>query len=199
MAYDFRLAEEEKQELLRIARATLKEYLISGRVPPGAPHRKCLLAAAGAFVSLHAGDRLRGCIGTLAESQPLYKAIQEMAVAAASRDPRFEPVTSEELALLKIEVSVFGERYQILGPAEVEVGKHGLCISAAGRRGLLLPQVATEHGWGPEAFLERTCEKAGLPRDAWRLPDAFIEVFTAQVFAEKAAAPKVTPPATAAG
>jgi uncharacterized protein len=185
MAYDYALADEEKKELLRIARATLKEYLMSGRVPPGAPHRKSLTAPAAVFVSLHEGDDLRGCIGTTAESQPLFKAVQEMAIAAASRDPRYEPLRLEELNLVTIEISVLGAHATMGSPDEIEIGRHGLQITSGMRRGLLLPKVAVEHGWDARAFLDHTCEKAGLPPGTWGAPGAQVELFPAQVFDEK--------------
>jgi AmmeMemoRadiSam system protein A len=197
MAYAYTLADDEKRELLRIARATLKEYLVSGRIPPGAPHRASMCAPAGVFVSLHGpaaegstapGD-LRGCVGQVAETAPLYKAIQEMTIAAASRDPRFKPVATEELPRLTIEISVLGERRRVRSPDEVQIGRDGLSISAFGRRGLLLPKVAEEHGWSGEIFLAKVCEKAGLPPEAWRDPEAVVEAFSAQVFDEKAHPP----------
>jgi AmmeMemoRadiSam system protein A len=184
MTYSFLLDDHEKRELLRIARASLKEFMNTGRIPPGAPHRKSMTDPAGVFVSLHTGSELRGCIGTIVEGQPLYKAIQEMAIAAATRDPRFKPIKPEEVAGLTIELSVLGERRVVHGPEEVQIGEHGLCVTAGGRRGLLLPQVAPEHGWDAKAFLERTCEKAGLPTDAWKDEAVTVEVFTAQVFDE---------------
>ena len=187
MSYHHQLDDGEKAELLRIARSALKEYLATGRLPPGAPHKKTLLEPAGVFVSLHAGDKLRGCIGTITASLPLYKAIMEMTMAAASRDPRFEPVSREELTLLTIEVSVLGPRKAITSPAEIELGTHGVCVSSGSRRGLLLPKVAAEEGWDGETFLTRTCEKAGLAADAWRLESTLVEIFSAQVFAEELA------------
>jgi AmmeMemoRadiSam system protein A len=192
MAYAHTLADDEKRELLRIARATLKEYLVSGRIPPGAPHRQSMRDTAGVFVSLHGAppeNKLRGCVGQVNDSLPLYKAIQEMAIAAASRDPRFPAVTTEELATTVIEISVLGERKRISGPDEIEVGKHGLQISVAGRKGLLLPQLARENGWNAATFLARLCEKAGVAEDAWKGEDAVIEAFAAQVFDEKAYPP----------
>src|SRR5678815_2828090 len=140
MAYDHSLSDDEKRELLRIARATLREFLHSGRIPPGKPHKDTLLRMAGAFVTLHKEGDLRGCIGTVVETTPLYKTVQEMAVAAASRDPRFPPVREEELADLVIEISVLGGHQPVSAPADIEIGVHGLTIEHGGRRGLLLPQ-----------------------------------------------------------
>jgi AmmeMemoRadiSam system protein A len=184
MAYDHVLTDDEKRELLRIARATLREFLASGRIPPGKPHKETLLRPAGAFVTLHKGDDLRGCIGTTVEQAPLYKTIQEMAVAAASRDPRFPPVAEDELPDLTIEISVLGGHREVGALADIQIGVHGLAIEHGGRRGLLLPQVATEHGWDAAAFVAHTCHKAGLPGDVWPGGGARLESFTAQVFDE---------------
>jgi hypothetical protein len=189
MAYGYVLADDEKRELLRIARATLKEYLASGRTPPGAPHRQSMREPAGVFVSIRTGDKLRGCVGQVAEAQPLYKAIQEMAIAAASRDPRFQPLAPQELATAIIEVSVLGERRVVKTPDEITIGKDGLQLTYGSRRGLLLPKVAEEHGWDAVTFLGKVCEKAGVAGDVWREPEAVIEAFTAQVFDEKSHPP----------
>jgi AmmeMemoRadiSam system protein A len=185
MPYDYTLTDEEKKELLRIARATLKEFLMSGRMPPGAPHRKSLTAPAGVFVSLHDGDELRGCVGTTQETTPVYKAIQEMAIASASRDPRFKPVRLEELSLLTIEVSVLGARVKMDSIEKLEIGTHGLHITGGIHKGLLLPKVAVEHGWDANTFLDKTCEKAGLPPGGWKAEGTLVEMFPAQVFDEK--------------
>lgn len=185
MSYDHELNDDEKRELLRIARATLREFLRSGRIPPGKPHRASLVAEAGVFVTLHHRGELRGCIGHVEETKPIYKIIQEMAVAAASRDPRFAPLAVDELDDCDIEISVLGSHARVAGPDEVVIGTHGLVIDAAGRRGLLLPQVAVEHGWDAAGFLEHLCRKADLPGDAWRDPAARIERFTAQVFSDQ--------------
>jgi AmmeMemoRadiSam system protein A len=156
-------------------------------MPPGAPHRASLLAPAGTFVTLYttSGERLRGCIGTATETQPLFKAIQEMTIAAASRDPRFDPVRVDEVRELMIEVSVLGERRRIAGPDEIELGRHGLCVSVDGLRGLYLPSVPVEQRWDAPTFLARTCEKAGAPPDAWRLSAATVEVFETQAFNDR--------------
>jgi len=184
MSYQHVLQEDEKRELLRIARATLREYARTGRVPPGKPHRASLLTNAGVFVTLHRGAALRGCVGTLHDDTPLYKAIQDMAIAAATRDTRFAPVTPDELNALAIEISVLGDRRRIHDASELTVGTHGVCLTLGDARGLLLPQVAAEHGWDAAAFLERVCAKANLPDGSWRDPAAVLETFTAQVFDE---------------
>ena len=183
--YAHDLADDEKRELLRIARATLREHSFSGRIPPGKPHREALCAPAGVFVSLYRGADLRGCLGTVEADKPLYRAIQEMAVAAATRDPRFSPVEEDELDGLTIEISVLGGARPVRAPADVTVGDDGLCIEADGRRGLLLPQVAPEDGWDAATLFARTCAKAGLPADAWQRDDAKLIAFRAQVFSDQ--------------
>jgi AmmeMemoRadiSam system protein A len=188
MGYDHLLTDDEKRELLRIARATLREFLASGRMPPGSPHKESLVAPGGAFVSLHHKGGLRGCIGTFADTTPLFRTVQEMAVAAAVRDPRFEPVAPEDLAGVEIEISVLSSLSPVADPTTIQVGRDGIHVSRGRLRGVLLPQVATEHGWDRETFLEQTCRKAGLPEDAWRQPGTLVEVFTAQVFSESSVA-----------
>jgi uncharacterized protein len=189
MSYDFVLGQDEQKELLRIARTTIKEHLLSGRMPPGAPHRKSLIAPAAVFVTLQHGDALRGCIGMTQETTPVFRAVQEMAVAAATRDPRFRPIKLEELATVTIEISVLGARGRITSPEDIVIGKHGLQVTSAtgsrSHRGLLLPKVASEHGWDAETFLAHTCEKAGLPRAWWRDHLDAVETFEAQVFDEQ--------------
>jgi AmmeMemoRadiSam system protein A len=184
VSYPHVLAVDEQRELLRIARATLREHARSGKLPPGKPHRDTLLAPAAVFVTLHRDADLRGCIGTTTADRPIYRAVQEMAVAAATRDPRFPPVTADEIALIEIEISVLGALRAVHGPEEVVIGRDGVVVDGRGHRGLLLPHVAVESGWDAKAFVERTCQKAGLPRDAWREGDLTISVFPTQVFSE---------------
>jgi AmmeMemoRadiSam system protein A len=133
-------------------------------------------------VTLRKGKRLRGCIGYVEALKPLYSTVRECAVAAALQDPRFDPLSPEELPGLRIEISVLSPLEDIQ-PEQVAVGRHGLLISQGLRRGLLLPQVPLEWNWDREHFLEETCMKAGLPPDAWR-EGARIQAFTAQVFEE---------------
>jgi AmmeMemoRadiSam system protein A len=139
--------------------------------------------ASGAFVTLKRHGRLRGCIGTLECRRPLAEEIARVAVSAAQRDPRFTPLTASELDGLDVEVSVLGP-LEAVDPHDVDViviGRHGLVVEHERRRGLLLPQVATEWGWDREMFLSQTCVKAGLPPDSWRL-GAAVYRFTAIVF-----------------
>lgn len=135
-----------------------------------------------AFVTLRHHGRLRGCVGTVRAVKPLYLAVADAAVSAAVRDPRFEPVTAEELPELKMEISLLAPFFPVQ-PEEVKPGVHGLMITQGYHRGLLLPCTAVEHGWSREEFLAETCVKAGLERDAWKR-GALIEAFTAFVFSE---------------
>ncbi len=180
----FSLTFEDQQALLKIARQTLEAYLQTGQrsaLKSNLPH---LQIPVGAFVTLHRRDRLRGCIGHVMSSHPLYETVQEVALAAATEDSRFEPVRKEELSEIEIEISVLSPFEKIKKVEEVEVGKHGLLLTRGHHRGLLLPQVATEQGWDRDTFLTHTCLKAGLPPEAWKDPRTIIEIFSAQVFGE---------------
>jgi AmmeMemoRadiSam system protein A len=182
--YAHTLADDEKRELLRIARATLREHGFSGRIPPGKPHRESLVAPAAVFVSLHQGKQLRGCIGSTEADRPLFRAVQEMAIAAATRDPRFSPLDPDELDQTEIEISVLSGARRVKGPEEIAIGQDGIWIESQGHRGLLLPQVAPEAGWDAATLLARTCQKAGLPDDAWRGDGVTVHAFGAQVFSD---------------
>ena len=177
------LTAEERQALLRVARESIAAHFQRRR--PQLPAATGALAEnRGAFVTLHRRDgELRGCVGMMQSDRPLLDTVARMAVASATEDGRFEPVTEAELGGLKIEISALGPLAPIR-PEQVEVGRHGLLISCAGRRGVLLPQVPVEHGWDREAFLAHTCRKAGLPADTWRKPGVELLGFTAAVFSE---------------
>jgi AmmeMemoRadiSam system protein A len=179
-----RLDDEARNELLKIARGTLDRALLTGQMPEYPVTRPELLEHAGAFVSLHEGEDLRGCIGHISPDRELYKVVQSCAVSAALEDTRFRPVAAEELPLMTIEISVLTPLQPVSAPDEIEVGKHGLYVVRGFRRGLLLPQVATQYGWDRETFLSETCRKAGLPENAWRDRAATIFSFEAQVFSE---------------
>lgn len=174
--------EEEKKLLHDIAREAIVASVKGKKLPELPPVPESLQRRAGAFVSLHRHGALRGCIGYLQSDKPLCKTVQEMARAAAMQDPRFNPLTEDELQDLDIEISVLTPLRPIASIEEIEVGKHGLMIIRGPFSGLLLPQVATQYGWDRKTFLEHTCMKAGLPVDAWKDPDTKIFVFTADVF-----------------
>jgi len=179
------ISEEDRRWLLHAAREAIVAHVNGAKAdlstemsPP-----ESLGRPGAAFVSLHHGGELRGCIGHLEANRPLLRVVCECAVAACSTDPRFPPVSQVELSGLEIELSVLGP-FEPLGSAdELEVGRHGLFVEQHWQRGLLLPQVATEWGWDRETFLAQTCHKAGLPRDAWKR-DAKVWRFEAEVFAE---------------
>lgn len=139
----------------------------------------------GVFVTLHKSGQLRGCMGMLDAEMPLGEAVRHAAVCAATQDPRFRPVTPDELPDLKIEVSILSDAVPMRDLADLQLGRHGVLIRRHGRRGLFLPQVAVEHHLDKEAFLSRCCaEKAGLPPDAWRDPNTEVLLFTTEVFSE---------------
>jgi len=173
----------QRKELLGIARRALDGYLGAGKIPPEEGVRGKLAAHGAAFVTLTKNGRLRGCIGYTEAVAPLFKVVQECAVAAATEDPRFPPVSPNELPALRFEISVLTPLVPIR-PEEVEVGRHGLMVAQGGMRGLLLPQVPVEWGWDRETFLDQTCVKAGLSPSAWR-HGATLRAFTAEVFGEQ--------------
>ena len=177
------LTEADQQLLLQIARNAVQAYLEDRsprlpEVPPG-PLSECH----GVFVTLHNGDKLRGCIGNIHAVGPVYRTAAECAIAAAVGDPRFMPLTREELSEIEFEISVLSPLRRVANIQEIEIGKHGLYITKRNARGLLLPQVAAMYDWNREMFLQETCKKAGLHGDDWK--DATIEIFTAVVFSEK--------------
>jgi AmmeMemoRadiSam system protein A len=177
------LSERGRSVLLGIGRRAIECRLDGAAFEPSVREPE-LLQPLGAFVTLKtAQGALRGCIGHLSPEVPLARTVARVAVAAALEDPRFGPVTRDELDALRLEVSVLSE-HEPIAPEAVEVGRHGLMIRCHGKSGLLLPQVAPEHGLDREAFLAAVCRKAGLPRDAWRDPECVLRGFTADVFGE---------------
>lgn len=181
----FELTDDEKVELLRIARRTIREHLVGGspssidekRLPPN------LLIPAGAFVTLKERGQLRGCIGNFTSDKALYKVVVAMAIAAATEDYRFSPVKLPELDGLDIELSVLTPMRKIKSIDEIEMGKHGIYIKKGGRSGTFLPQVANETHWSKEEFLGHCArDKAFIGWDGWK--DADIYIYEALVFGE---------------
>lgn len=179
----YQLTAEERTQLLKIARQSIDVYLTTGKTPEFEISEK-LRAPGAAFVTLTRKGELRGCIGYTSAVRPLYKTVSECAIQAAIDDPRFPAVTSEELPGLDLEISVLTPLEKVNSLDEITVGRDGLMISLGRNRGLLLPQVATEYKWNRTEFLENTCLKAGLPSDAYKRPDAFLQRFQALVFGE---------------
>jgi AmmeMemoRadiSam system protein A len=175
---------EEKATLLRMARETLEQYLTNGTIPHYSIDKPALQQANGAFVTLKNKGQLRGCIGHMRGSQEIYRTVQEMAIAAATEDPRFQPVSEEEMEEIEIEISVLFPMEYVHSVDEIEVGRDGLYITLGPYSGVLLPQVAAEQGWDREEFLCHVCRKAGLPDDAWQ-KGAMLYRFSAQVFGEE--------------
>ncbi|HET6177010.1 MAG TPA: AmmeMemoRadiSam system protein A [Candidatus Sulfotelmatobacter sp.] len=173
---------DERILLLRLAHEAIVSTLEHREIPLDPPTEH-FAEPRGAFTSLYLRGELRGCVGYVLAVSPVYRAVVETARAAAFEDTRFYPVTREEANDLEVELSILSLPQPISADA-VEIGRHGLLISMAGHRGLLLPQVPVEHNWDRVTFLEQTCRKAGLPLDAWK-HGAAVEAFTAEVFGEK--------------
>jgi hypothetical protein len=182
----FSLSEEDKKTLLKLARISLESFIREGRmVEIAPPSSKALTENGAAFVTLHKAGNLRGCIGSMEARAPLYQTVMRMAVAAGTEDPRFPPVRPEELDDIHIEVSVNTPLREVSGADEVILGTHGVVVEKGFRRGVFLPQVATETGWTKEEFLGNLCvHKAGLPADAYK-KDAKLYVFSSIIFEEE--------------
>ncbi len=179
-----RLSMKSKQRLLEIAREAIFLRLQRGSVPPFSVSEAELQTPAGAFVSLHLDGHLRGCIGTMHEQRPLHQTVAEMAIEAATNDPRFPALSSKDLSKCDIEVSVLTP-FVPIDAADVVPGKHGLYVARGPRRGVLLPQVASQYGWSREKFLAEICKKAGLPEDAWKDKETRLFSFEAEVFSNE--------------
>jgi len=186
------LTNEERHLLLRLARQALEIRLESKQagelLRDTSRFSATLRTRAGIFVSLHKAGELRGCVGVVEPDLPLYRAVMDTAIAASLHDPRFPPVAAGELSEIDVEISVLSQPLPVM-ITEIRIGLHGLIVTRGRARGLLLPQVAVERHWSPERFLEETCRKAGLARDAW-LCGARVEAFQADVFGEKKRTPE---------
>jgi MEMO1 family protein len=179
---DLGLDPEEKKTLHHIARTVVESKARGKAVPEFKIESSILKENRGAFVTIHRRGQLRGCIGYIEGHGPLHKTIEDMAEAAAFRDPRFSPVRESELPELEFEISVLTPLKKIKDMNEIQVGKHGIYLKKGWYSGLLLPQVATEYGWDRQTFLEHTCQKAGLPSNAWKEKDTEIYIFSADIF-----------------
>jgi AmmeMemoRadiSam system protein A len=173
---------DERIVLLRLAHDSILSALERREISlsPPTPH---LSEPRGVFTSLYLHSELRGCVGYVLPVSPVYRAVADTARAAALEDMRFQPVTLPEAGDLEIELSILSPP-QPISPEAIVIGLHGLLITMAGHRGLLLPQVPKDRNWDRATFLDQTCRKAGLPPNAWQ-HGATIEAFTAEIFGEK--------------
>lgn len=181
----FSLSDQEKQFLVKLARDTIITFLTSGKKKKEPYFSENLKTPTGVFVTLHENGDLRGCIGYVEGVKPLQDAVIDNAVSAAFSDPRFMPVSADEVEKLDIEISVLTPLEIIDDVNNIEIGKDGLLMKRGYNQGLLLPQVATEQRWDRKTFLQHTCMKAGLPTDAWQDDETEIYKFSAIIFGEK--------------
>ncbi|MBI4843478.1 MAG: AmmeMemoRadiSam system protein B [Nitrospirae bacterium] len=173
------LSEGEKKILLQLAKDTVNSYVKDGKTPSSNTDKKRLKSNGATFVTIREHGVLRGCIGNIVPTMPLYDSVISNSVSAASRDPRFQPVSADELDKIEVEVTILSPLELVKDTNAIVVGKHGLYIKKDGRSGILLPQVPLEFGWDRETFLRQVSKKAGLPPDAWK--DAELYWFTADI------------------
>lgn len=174
----------ERKWLLELARSTIRAGLDKVRLPREPPVPGPLMEIRGAFVTLTIENALRGCIGHVIGTEPLWLSVRSNAINAAFRDPRFSPLSASEFAAIEIEISALTPLRPISSPDEVVIGRDGLVIERGSHRGLLLPQVAERYDWSPEEFLDQTCRKAGMEPGCWRSAEAEFATFSAEVFGE---------------
>ncbi len=180
------LNKEQRIRLLEIARKSIETYLSTGKKMEVTETDPVLLKEMGAFVTLNEHGRLRGCIGNLVAREPLYLTVRDMAVEAATGDPRFPQVDLSELKTIEIEISVLSPLERIDSIEKIKLGTHGVLVKRGFNSGVFLPQVAQESGWSKEEFLSNLCsQKCGLPADAWKDKSTEIYIFSAEVFSEK--------------
>ncbi len=193
---DLKLDENQRQTMLTLAREAIRDYLLEGAFRQRTIEDPALLAKADVFVTLwstltgktepisDSNEKLRGCVGRLQSMLPLYITVQESAVSAAAKDPRFPPVTLAELETIKIEIAILSKFQKVNEIQDIIIGKHGLMIEGLGKRGLLLPKVAKRLGLSCQEFYWAICNKAGVPYHCW--PErADLFMFTTVDFYEK--------------
>jgi MEMO1 family protein len=180
------LKKDQRKKLLEIARNSIESYLKHGKKLELNESDPLLSQEMGSFVTLHEAGQLRGCIGNMVGTQPLYLTVRDMAIEAATGDPRFSSVKLSELKNIEIEISVLSPLEKVDSAEKIELGKHGVIVKRGFNSGVFLPQVATETGWTKEEFLSHLCsQKAGLSPNAWKDKSTEMYIFTAEVFSEK--------------
>lgn len=184
------LSDTDRRALLELARKAVREAVLHRKVLDVIPREGIFSERRGVFVTLHVRGRLQGCIGVTEPSESLGEAVVRCAVSAALEDPRFAPMKEPQLEEMSIEISLLSPLQPIL-PEAIEIGRHGIMVVNHANRGLLLPKVATEHRLTREQFLEETCRKAGLPRQAWKDAETSIFGFICEVLSDTPAADKI--------
>lgn len=180
------LNNQQREKLLKIARQSIKTNLATNKKLQINETDPVLNQKMGAFVTLNKHGQLRGCIGNLVGSQPIYLTVLDMAIQASVGDPRFPKLSLSELKDVEIEISVLSPLERVDSAEKIELGKHGVLVKKGFNSGVFLPQVATETGWSKEEFLNNLCAgKAGLPKDAWKDKNTELYIFNAEVFSEK--------------
>lgn len=176
---------DSQKKLIELSRMVLAGLVYGTRMQAGHVEDPYLLSSEyGSFVTLHKGTTLRGCIGTCSPTSPLYETVAEMTQAAATQDHRFSPITKDEIHGIHIDISVLSPLEQASDPLSLIVGEHGLHVAQGKKRGVLLPQVATEYGWDIKTYLSQVCLKADLPEDSWRSKDTQVSSFTTLIIEE---------------
>jgi len=179
------LNDQQKKELLSLARNTIVSQIKTGRALKVEVDDPALKEVMGVFVTIHKAGQLRGCIGNIIGTEPLYIGVRDMAIAASTQDPRFPALEEAELADIDIEISVLSPLKKITNPDKIVLGVHGVLVKQGFRSGVYLPQVATETGWDKSEFMDSLCaHKAGISADAWRKGECEIYIFSAEVIGE---------------
>ncbi|MEK7449463.1 MAG: AmmeMemoRadiSam system protein B [Planctomycetota bacterium] len=181
-----KLNKREQATLLKLARDTLRMYLKDKKTPDLSNYEltPLLKKELGVFVTLMKKGRLRGCIGQIFDPEPLAQGVINNTISAATRDPRFIPMTGAEEPEVHLDISVLSPLRPVKNYEEIIVGTHGVYLVNGGYSAVYLPQVAPEQGWNRDQMLESLSLKAGLPTDAWQSKNTQFFVFTAQVFEE---------------
>lgn len=177
------LSDKMRSELLTFARAVITRKLQG--TPCHTPSDEAYSEHCGVFVSIHKHGELRGCIGYIRGYKNIVDSVQEMALSAAFRDPRFPPLRADELPVIRLEISILSPMIPVEDIADITIGRDGLYLEHPYSSGLLLPQVATEWGWDRDTFLAQLCRKASLPNKSWMDKDARLYRFCAEIFAEE--------------
>jgi uncharacterized protein len=179
----FTLTPDDQQIIAHITGDSLRASVSGNKIPDAMEYPALSFTQHdGVFVTLYSGSSLRGCIGILDNTVAFTEALIDATVKSATEDFRFDPVSPAEFAELKIDVTILTPRERISSEKDIEIGTHGLLIELRGRRGLLLPQVASERRWNALQFLDALCNKAALPHGSWRDPAAKLYRFCGYMF-----------------